>query len=116
MEHKEDSLQIEVAEYLRSQYPKAMFCHCPNGGNRTAIEGARLKRMGVLNGMPDIMVFEQKHTSSFYRSLAIELKIKPNRLTPAQQDCLKQLEQRSWKIAVCWSFEEAKQVIDDYLK
>lgn len=114
MRSKEDSLQIAVADYLRLQYPKALWIHCPNGGSRNAIEGAKLKKMGVKKGVPDILIFEPK--GDYHCGLAIELKIAPNKATKEQIDFLADLEKRGWQCELCFDFNDAKEIIDDYFK
>ncbi len=47
--------------------------------------------------------------------LAIELKIKPNKPTESQQVALNILLVKGWKTDVCYSFEETKKAIDEYL-
>jgi hypothetical protein len=88
-----------------------LWCHIPNGGSRNAIEGAKLKRMGVLPGMPDIMIFEK---NKVYSGCAIELKVKPNRPTNDQQRRLSGLSIRGWFTIVAYDFDEAKKQIDYY--
>lgn len=109
----EDNLQIQVANYLRMQYPKVLWCHTPNGGSRNAIEGAKLKRMGVRAGMPDIMVYEDRHP---FNGLAIELKVGKNKPTENQVFVLNELTRNRWQTAVCYSIDEAIKEIDKYLK
>lgn len=33
----------------------AVYFHCPNGGGRSAVEGARFKQAGVKPGVPDLL-------------------------------------------------------------
>lgn len=119
---KEDSLQIAVADYLRLQYPYVLFCHIPNGGSRNAIEGAKLKRMGVKGGMPDIMIFKADikrvniKDAKFNFGLFLELKIKPNKPTKNQIEIMANLRDEGWAGDVCYDFESAKKLIDNYLK
>ena len=113
MKHLEDNLQIAVANYLKLQYPGVLFCHIPNGGNRSAREGARFKAMGIKPGMPDVMIFKSVGN---WAGLAIELKVKPNKVQLTQLECLKALAMEAWKAEICWSFEEAKNVIDCYME
>ena len=108
---KEDALQIAVVNYLRLQYPNKIFTHCPNGGSRNAIEGAKLKRMGVSPGVPDLLFF---NPIGIYTGLAIELKIKPNKPTETQIKWISDLISCGWLVKVCYSFDEAKEIIDSY--
>lgn len=68
--HFEDSLSIAVAEFLRTAKPECMWWHSPNGGRRNAREAARLKRMGVLAGVPDYIFILPDNNVGF-----IELKL-----------------------------------------
>ena len=111
---KEDDLQIAVATYMRCQYPNVLWTHIANERKATPQHGARLKRKGVRAGMPDIMIFESK--GDWAVGLAIELKIKPNKPTAEQIKVLDKLAVEGWQVYVCYSFDEAKHEIDNYLK
>lgn len=122
-ENPEDNLQIAVMTYIRLQYPNVLAIHIANERNCSLARGSLLKKMGVKAGMPDILIFERKITPTINEDinimspgLALELKIKPNKLSNSQNECLKRLYQEGWKTAVCYSFDEAKNVIDSYLK
>lgn len=115
---KEDSLTIAVANYLRLQYPDVLFTHIANERKTSVIHGAKLKRMGVRAGMPDIMIFRSKWEQKYhilYLGLAIELKIGKNKPTDLQAETIGKLEKENWEVAVCYSFDEAKKIIDNYL-
>lgn len=114
---KEENLQIVVADYIRLQYPKVLFAHIANERKTSPQRGSKLKRMGVKKGMPDVMVYKHSgdHTGVNFSGLAIELKIKPNRPTKEQEAVLAQLFSNGWFTSVCYSFDEAKEIIDTYL-
>lgn len=111
---KEDSMSVAVSDYLKFQYPKVLFSHIPNGGSRNAREGAKFKRMGVRRGMPDFLIFgsNDPHT----RGIALELKVKPNKPTPEQMEVIQELRKLKWEAHVCYSFDEAKILIDTHFK
>lgn len=120
---KEDHLQMQVAQYLNAQYPNVLWNHIPNEGKRTAFEQYKAKHFGIKAGMPDVMIFEPRlvqtpshgrHT--IFTGLAIELKIKPNKPTKSQMQVLESLRVSQWWVEVCYSFEEAKEIIDNYLR
>lgn len=118
---KEDALTIAVADYLRLQYPKVLFCHIANERKTTPQRGSKFKKMGVKAGMPDIMIYHQREMirsglRGVWSGVAIELKIKPNKPTENQLKTLKDLSVEGWETAVCYSFDEAKKTIDNYLK
>jgi hypothetical protein len=71
----------------RGLLPKPWFCaHVPNGGGRSKAEAGILKAMGVLAGMPDLLVFGPRdHFADGTplpgpRLIAIEFKAPPKRL------------------------------------
>ena len=111
MRFKEDNLQQQVAKYL--DLKKVTWCHVANERKTSFQAGARLKAKGVKSGVPDCLVFTA--SNDFY-GLALELKIKPNNTTPNQKEWLKKLNLIGWRSEVAFSFDEAKLIIDDYLR
>jgi hypothetical protein len=75
----EAQLHITVIEHLRLRAkPDVLWLHPANGGRRDKITGAKLKRMGVLAGAADLLIW---HRSI---SFALELKAPGRRLSEAQ--------------------------------
>lgn len=61
MNRPEENLHRACVQYLQAALPKPWFCaHVPNGGGRSKAEAGILKAMGVLAGMPDLLVFGPK--------------------------------------------------------
>ena len=108
----EDQLQKQVAAYLTLRYPQVIWFHTPNGGSRNFFEACKLKLMGVKPGVPDLMILARK---GGYYGLAVELKVGKNKTTDSQTEWLQNLEILEWKTAVCYTFDSAKQIIDEYL-
>jgi hypothetical protein len=91
MERPEEALQIAAVAYLNAALTKPWFCHhIPNGGFRTKVEAGKFKRMGVLPGMPDLLVWGQRLDEVIVKGvsvnalrpvvIAIEFKAPPKRL------------------------------------
>jgi hypothetical protein len=115
----EDALQVAVMDYLRYQYPQVLSVHVANERATSPRSGALLKRKGVKAGMPDILIFSSRWMEDFSRSfygLAIELKCGRNKPTPAQVEVIDRLGGAGWLVKVCYTFEDAKLIIDSYLK
>ena len=80
--NSEDHIQIYLVSFLRKLQllrPIMMAWHTANGGHRNAKEGAKLKMMGVLAGVPDLTI---AHAGGFDM---IELKAVGGKLSPAQE-------------------------------
>jgi len=120
----EDHLHLQVNDYLKLQYPNVLVLHVPNEGKRTVFERWKAKVLGMKRGWPDIMIFKGvdflvgSSTKEYcvYKGLAIELKIKPNKPTINQLAILQKLHEGNWYTKVCYTFDEAIETINFYLK
>ena len=65
MRHEEDRIQEAMVNAIRYLYPKSIIAAVPNGGYRSAKEGARFKRQGVLSGFADL-IFIHKGKIHFF--------------------------------------------------
>jgi len=110
MKFKEDTLQKQVAKYL--DLTGALWCHVANERKTSFQAGRRLKAKGVKSGVPDCMIFNNNQQ---YNGLALELKVKPNKPTKNQKEWLRRLSNKGWKCEVVYSFDEALQIIEEYL-
>lgn len=81
--------------------------HVPNGGQRTALAGARMKELGVKPGVPDVLC---PFASNGYIGLAIEFKAPGGRLSEAQKYRLSRLASHRWDIRICRDWAEAAQI------
>lgn len=122
-----DWARITKFKFFDKTEPIANYlCHIPNGGSRHVLEAKKLKRMGVMAGMPDLFLFCSGHkkTASWYGEITkfpriglfIEMKRKTNgTLTANQRTMHAKLENCGYKVALCRGFDEAKQAICEYL-
>jgi hypothetical protein len=75
----EAQIQRAVFEHLRRRPAKGVFAfHPANGGWRLATEARILKGMGVIAGVPDVIIYK------FGRPFALELKTEKGRLSAEQ--------------------------------
>ena len=114
MHHYEDNLQMACVSWFRLQYPKyrKYLFHIPNGGRRNIREAARLKKMGTMAGVSDLMLAVPRRNS---HGLFIELKIKPNKPTKAQNIFMDNMIKMLYNCKVVYSFDDFKSVINEYL-
>ena len=99
-----------MMSYLKPEL--RLMYHIPNGGSRNEREAANLKRQGVKPGVPDVclpVARGDKH------GLYIEMKAKGNKPTEKQKEWLEALKKQNYATAVCYSWDEAVEVITKYL-
>ena len=122
---KESDLQAQVADYLRLRYPKVLF-HSDFGSGIMLTKGQAIKQKrqnGGRRGWPDMCVAEPRNG---LHALFIELKAKGVRLKKKdgtwasehlaeQNEVLQALSNKGYAAYFAVGFEEAKQIIDDYL-
>ncbi len=113
--HPEDDLQRAVCQYLDAR--KLLWCHVPNERSNER-ERMKLAGLGVKPGVPDVMIFSQPYAPGDAKDwdkagLAIELKIKPNKTTPAQDKWLADLEAEGWRTATCYDIDEVIAIVND---
>lgn len=117
MKHEESDLQqsmIQWCELRKGKYPCLAFMHhSPNGGNRSAREGARFKREGVKAGFPDLFL---PYASNGYNGLFVEVKTKNGRMRDNQKAWGEYLECNGYKFCVCRSLEEFIEIVEEYLR
>lgn len=76
----EASLQASIFSYVRTVAPDVLIFHPANGGLRTKAEAARLKAMGVVAGIPDLVLVFPGGRCAF-----IEVKTAKGVLSPDQK-------------------------------
>lgn len=127
---KESDLQVMVADYLRLQYPKVLF-HSDFGSGIKLTPGQAVKQKrqnGGRRAWPDMFIAEPMEVAGrIYNGLFIELKKDGTRIKKKdgswasehiaeQADVLDRLNFRGYKARFVVGFDEAKQLIDYYLK
>lgn len=101
------------AAYRTGLMPELQYMyHVPNGGKRDKATAAVLKRQGVKAGVPDIMLPAAR---AGYHGLYIELKAGENTTTKKQKEWLEYLRQQGYYTAVCYGWQPAAQLIEQYL-
>lgn len=71
-------LQYKLCEWMRER--EIIHFHVPNGGTRDKREGARLKAMGTLAGVHDLIILLDEG-----RTIFVELKTGGGKQSPAQK-------------------------------
>ena len=113
-EHQEQCAVIDWWRIAHKGYklPEYALFAIPNGSERHAAVGAKLKSEGVRRGIPDLFLAVRW---SNLGGLFIEMKRKPNKLTEEQYDVGKYLEHAGYRRVVAYSADEAIAAIKEYL-
>jgi len=118
--HDEDDEQAALFEwaawYCKSSPAVALLFAVPNGGVRNAREAVRLKRQGVMAGVPDIIL---PVASGGYGGLAIEMKRRDGKrhdVGRLQYDWIGGMLGRGWYATVAFGCDEAIAEIIGYLR
>lgn len=91
-----------------------LMTHIPNEGRRSVQYTMELLRMGMKPGFPDIILPVAR---GGYHGLFIEMKQKHGgRVTPEQKQWQRDLLNEGYCAAVCHGFDEARELIDWYMK
>ena len=111
----ERQIQIKCVSWFKARYPEAsrVFMAIPNGGARNAWTAKNLKDEGVLAGAPDLLLLVARHG---YACLCIEMKKAGGRQSDSQKAFEEAVKAFKGKYVVCYSFEEFKAVIENYLE
>ena len=89
-----------------------MLIHVPNGGYRTRAEAGRFKAMGVVAGVPDLLLFAPR---GVYNGLALELKAGAGKPSANQVEYLDLLSRSGWRTQLCYSVEDFQLAVSNYL-
>lgn len=135
----EAQLQVAVADYIRLRYPNVLF-HSDFGSGIKLTKGQAVKQKrqnGGRRGWPDMFIAEPTgyyrtqmdevlHIISYHNGLFLELKKEGTRIKKKdgswatdhiaeQAETLQALQDRGYEAYFAVGFDEAKEIIDDYL-
>ncbi len=119
----EESLHRACCQYLDWHPSKPLYFHPANGGSRNPIEAAKLKGMGVKPGVSDLVILDsgitelgdEFDTTDWHPGLMVELKAANGKLSEHQTKFLLDAQNRGYKVAVVYTFDSFKTLIDNYL-
>ena len=113
-ESVEQERLFQWAEGMSVAYPELIsMYHIPNEGKRKRSTGARLKRMGLRKGVPDVCLPVARCGC---HALYIEMKrLKDGRPTQDQLDWIERLTKQGNMAVICKGWEVAAELIEKYL-
>lgn len=112
-EHAEQCMLFAWAAVAANRTPAlALLFAIPNYARVSPRWGAWMKAEGKRAGVPDICLPVPR---GIYAGLFIEMKVKPNRVSPEQEAWHERLGAAGNKVEVCWTWHEAREAIEAYL-
>lgn len=129
----ERALYKQIAQYLQLQYPNAIYRFDLAADMKlTAGQASRHKVLHPHRGYPDLFIAEPRTVSRmgdkyFYAGLFLELKrdgvkilkrdgeLVADKHIREQHELLEELESRGYMATFAVGFDQAKQIIDEYL-
>ena len=113
-----------VSTYLKLQYPGVLFHFDPTGNKLTKAQAGKLKAIQDGSAWPDLFIAKAAHGC---HGLMIELKSEGTKLVNSkklpvsehvfqQHHCLCILQNEKYQAWFAVGFDQAKRIIDDYLK
>ena len=123
-EHQEQCAVIQWANYYEAKWPELRLLFAiPNGGARHIVTARKLKTEGVKAGVPDLFLPVPKfHSGRGVNNIVpsyglfIEMKVKPNKPSKEQIMWIDLLNKQGYRVEVCYSADEAIEVLRGYLE
>lgn len=107
----EDEEQIAFINWFKSKYKDYLIFSIPNGGSRNKIEASKLKKTGLLPGIPDLIILMPNKEIIF-----LEMKRqKGGSLSPNQKVIIKLIENLGFTVLIGYGFLDAKEKFENYL-
>ena len=95
--------QAAIVDYVRWVAPQVVVFHIPNGGLRSKPEAARLKWVGTLAGVFDLVLVLPRGRCAFW-----EVKTDSGRLSADQRNFIQRLEAAGHTWAVVRTIDDAR--------
>jgi hypothetical protein len=121
---REESVQIQVANYIKARYPDVIFTSDSSGVRLNMGQAKVLKAMRAMDcKIPDMLIFEPRGP---YKGLFLELKREGEKVFKAdgtpysghlfeQWKTLERLKSKGYQACFAIGFEHAKTIIDQYM-
>lgn len=107
----EDEEQIAFINWFKTKYKDYLIFSVPNGGSRNKIEASKLKKTGLLSGIPDLIILMPNKEVLF-----LEMKRqKGGALSIVQKVVINLIEKLGFTVLIGYGFLDAKSKFENYL-
>jgi hypothetical protein len=104
----EKEIHMKAWQWVKTYYPDLLIFHVPSGEPRDVVVAMKLKRMGVVPGVADFLMFLPGH------GIAIELKEDGGRQSDPQKLFQKRWEHCGFRYYLVRSLEEFQEIVRKY--
>lgn len=112
-ERQQQQRVVKWAQEYETELPELkLLYHVPNERKCSPQQGRQLKLMGVKSGIPDLCLPVAR---AGFHGLYIEMKSEKGRVSENQKFWIENLTVQGFQTAVCHSWLEAVQVLENYL-
>lgn len=108
----EHELQSFCVQWFNMNYPNELLFAIPNGGLRNLKVAVKLKKEGVVSGIPDL--FLAKGTTD-YNGMFIEMKFKKGKKSDNQNKIHLKLIDNNYAVVTCWTYEGFIDIVTLYM-
>jgi hypothetical protein len=113
--HEEYKIHCSIVEALeRFKRPGVVSWHTENQRKRSKPQAARAKAMGLLAGVPDLIISTPESATRPARMIFMEVKAKRGRLSPEQEAFMRAMTNNGHICRVVRSLEDAMAVFTSY--
>ena len=114
MKNKESELQILCINWFRLAFPqyKMLLFSIPNGGHRNLLTAVRMKREGVISGVPDLFLSLPRNG---FHGMYIEMKYGKGKLSANQEAFIAEVSKHNYKVEVINSLDKFVREVTQYL-
>jgi hypothetical protein len=115
MKHVESKIQIACVQWFNYNYPQygKLLFHVPNGGQRSKITAAILKREGVVAGVADLILLVPNDT---HHGLCIEMKTAKGRQTDNQKYWEQLVIGQGYQYSIVRDLESFIKLVNEYIR
>ena len=121
---KEENLHLAICDYIRLQYPNVLFNSDLSGIKLTMGQAVKAKKLRSSKGFPDLVIYEPRCNC---HALFLELKREGEKILnkngdlktdhlKEQDEIISKLCAKGYLACFAIGFDEAKRIIDLYLK
>ena len=102
MKHPEQDIQKLVLQHLKWRgYRDIFFFHPANGGYRKPVEAAILYSLGLVAGVPDLIILKDGHC------YGLELKTEKGKLSESQGKTIELMRTAGCTVGICYGLADA---------